>query len=57
MLRKLANMRAAKAKKRLANPPPEPEPKLERWHRFELGIRDKIKAQCHTAKLGLICGL
>ena len=42
MLRKLANMRAAKAKKRLANPPPEPEPKLERWHRFELGIRDKV---------------
>ena len=43
MLKKMENWRAAKARKRLANPPPEPEPKLVPWHRFELGIRDKVQ--------------
>lgn len=43
MLRKMRNWRAAKARKRLLNPPPEREPKM-RWHRFEIGVRDKIKA-------------
>ena len=40
MLVKLANMRAAKARKRLANPS-EHEPKMERWFPLELGVRDK----------------
>lgn len=39
MLRKMAAMRAAKKRKRLAGPPPEP--KLVRWHPLELGLRDK----------------
>ena len=41
-LTKLANMRAAKARKRLENPP-EREPKLVPWYRFELGVRDKVQ--------------
>jgi hypothetical protein len=40
MLRKMANMRAAKERKRLANPV-EREPKLVRWFPLELGVRDK----------------
>ena len=39
-LRKLANMRAAKERKRLENPP-EREPKLVRWFPLEFGVRDK----------------
>ena len=41
MLRKMANMRAAKERKRLAAPPPDPEPKMIRWHPFEFAVRDK----------------
>lgn len=41
LLNKLANMRAAKGRKRLTNPPPELEPKLERYFPLELGLRDK----------------
>lgn len=37
---KLANMRAAKERKRLANPV-EREPKLVRWFPLEFGVRDK----------------
>lgn len=36
----MANMRAAKERKRLENPP-EREPKLVRWFPLELGVRDK----------------
>ena len=36
-------MRSAKERKRLAGPPPEMEPKMVPWHRFEIGVRDKIK--------------
>lgn len=39
-LRQLAQMRAAKERKRLANPV-EREPEFERWFPLELGIRDK----------------
>jgi hypothetical protein len=39
-LQKLANMRAAKARKRLSNPV-EHEPKLVRWFPLEFGVRDK----------------
>lgn len=42
LLRKMANMRAAKARRRLAAPPPERAPRLPRWHRFEIGVRDKV---------------
>lgn len=41
MLKKMANMRAAKERKRMANPV-EREPKLEPWHPLELGLRDKL---------------
>lgn len=64
VLRKMAAMRAAKERKRLENPPPEPEPKMQRWYRFEFGVRDKVTGQTefvdlrsvrHAAKaLGLI---
>jgi hypothetical protein len=40
MLRKMARMRAAKERKRLANPV-EREPKMVRWFPLELGVRDK----------------
>ena len=40
MLRRLANMRAAKARKRSAKPI-EREPRLERWYPIELGLRDR----------------
>ena len=40
MLRKMANMRAAKERKRLANPV-EREPKLVRWYPLEFCVRDK----------------
>lgn len=39
-LRQLAKMRAAKERKRLANPV-EREPKMERWYPLEIGFRDK----------------
>ncbi len=39
-LLKLSNMRAAKERKRLANPV-EREPKLVRWFPLEFGVRDK----------------
>lgn len=40
MLRKVSAMRAAKARKRLENPP-ENEPKMQRLFPMELGLRDK----------------
>lgn len=43
MLKKMENMRNAKARKRMAGPPPERDPKRIPWHRFEMGIRDKIQ--------------
>ena len=39
-LQKLANMRAAKARQRAANPP-EREPRPLRWFPLEFGVRDK----------------
>lgn len=45
VLRKMATMRAAKERKRqeriAAGLIDDPEPKMERWHRFEFGVRDK----------------
>jgi hypothetical protein len=40
-LRRLAQMRAAKERKRMERDPVEPEPKLVRWHPFDFGVRDK----------------
>ena len=67
MLNKMANWRAAKVRKRQALIDAGllvREPKLERWHRFEFGVRDKLtgetqfvdlKSVRHAAKaLGLI---
>lgn len=44
VLRKMAAMRAAKERKRLENPP-EHEPKMERYYRFEFGVRNKITGE------------
>ena len=44
VLRKMSAMRAAKERKRLANPP-EHEPKMERWFPIELGVRDKLTGE------------
>ena len=43
-LRQLAQMRAAKERKRLANPP-EHEPALVPWHPLELGVRDRVTGE------------
>ena len=40
MIAKMARMRAAKERKRLANPV-EREPKFLRWFPLEIGVRDK----------------
>ena len=45
VLRKMAAMRAAKERKRLARPAPVPEPERQRWHRLEFGVRDKLTGQ------------
>jgi hypothetical protein len=41
MLQKMARLRAAKERKRLAAPPPDYPPKFKRWYPLELGVRDK----------------
>lgn len=43
-------MRAAKERKRLENPP-EREPKMKRYHRFEFGVRDKLTGETHFVDL------
>ena len=51
---RLAQMRAAKARKRQAAIDAgllEREPKLERWHRFEFGVRDKTTGETHFVDL------
>jgi hypothetical protein len=50
MLQKLSNMRAAKERKRLANPV-EREPKMKRWHRYEIGVRDRTTGECGWVEL------
>ena len=40
LLRKMALMRAAKARKRMENPV-QREPRMERWYPLEIGVRDK----------------
>ena len=40
-LQRLAQMRAAKERRRMERGPVEPEPKLVRWHPFEFAVRDK----------------
>lgn len=50
-LRQLEQMRAAKQRKRLANPTPESEPKFERWYPFEFGVRDKRSGETHFVDL------
>lgn len=47
---RLAQMRSAKARKRAENPP-EHEPKMERWHRFDYGVRDKLTGETHFRDL------
>lgn len=50
MLRKMKSMRAAKARKRLENPP-EHEPKMKRTACLSIGFRDEITG--HTVWLEL----
>ena len=40
MHKKMAAMRDAKARKRLAGPPPEQPPRMVRWTGLSLGVRD-----------------
>ena len=50
----LAKMRAAKARirqERIDAGLLEVEPRLIRWHRFELGVRDKISGETHFVDL------
>lgn len=64
VLRKMSAMRAAKERKRLERGPIESEPKMQRWHRYEFCVRDKMSGETgwhdlvsvrHAAKaLGLI---
>jgi hypothetical protein len=44
MLRKMANMRAAKERKRLEHPV-EAEPRMRRFFRFEFCVRDKLSGE------------
>ena len=51
---RLAQMRAAKARKRQAAADAgllEREPKMERWCRFEFGVRDKVNGEAHFVDL------
>ena len=45
-----ANMRAAKAQKRMENPP-EHEPKMQRWNRFEITVRDRLTGETGSFEL------
>lgn len=47
VLRKMANMRAKKDAKRLADIAAgwTPEPKMERWYPLEFGVRDKVTGE------------
>ena len=47
---RLAQMRAAKERKRLANPV-DREPKWERWFPLELGVRDKRSGEVAWVEL------
>lgn len=40
--KKMAAMRAAKERKRMAREPVEREPRFTRWHRLEIGLRDTV---------------
>jgi hypothetical protein len=50
---RLSVMRAAKARKRIEHIAEgwDPEPKLERWYRFEFGVRDKATGETHFTDL------
>ena len=50
VLRKMAAMRAAKARKRLEQPA-QREPLLQRYYRFEYGVRDKTTGQTERRDL------
>jgi hypothetical protein len=52
-LAKLARWREAKERKRQERIAAGwvPDPKLVRWHRFELGVRDKVTGETHFTDL------
>ena len=43
-------MREAKARKRMENPP-EHEPRMERWNRFEITVTDRLTGETGTFEL------
>jgi hypothetical protein len=45
MLDKLAKMRSAKERKRMEREPVEEEPRMERWNRFEIVVRDRLTGE------------
>ena len=53
VLRKCAAMRAAKERNRQERIAEgwEPEPKFERYYRFEFGVRDKLTGETHFVDL------
>jgi hypothetical protein len=54
---KMARMRAAKARKRqrlIDEGLLEHEPKMERWFRFEYGVRDKLTGDMHFRDLSSV---
>ena len=44
MLAKMRRMREAKERKRMANPV-EPEPRMEKWNRFEVIVVDRLTGE------------
>ncbi len=48
--RRMARARWAKWRADVENRP-EPEPRMERWHRFEYGIRDRLTGEAHWQTL------
>ena len=51
LLKKMAAMRAAKERKRLDSPPPDREPNLRRFFRYEFGVRDRITGEIQFTEL------
>ena len=50
-LRWSRNANAAKAQKRMESPPPDPEPKFEKWNRFEITVKDRLTGETGSFEL------
>ncbi len=51
VLRKMQSFRDAKARKRVESPPPDREPRMERWNRFEITVKDRLTGETGTFEL------